>query len=64
MQNTEMAFEMTCNYLKLAAEYGAWLASNGPETERIREIRLVLGTLKADIYRTVGREYEHEEQIL
>lgn len=65
MQNTEMAFEMTCNYLKLAVEYGAWLASNGPETERIREIRpLVLGTLKADIYLIVGREYEHEEQIL
>lgn len=59
MQNTEMAFEMTCNYLKLAAEYGAWLASNEPETERIEEIEpLVLGPLKQGIYQTVGREME------
>lgn len=65
MLNCEAAFEKTTDYLKLAAEYGSWVASNHPKTERIKEIEpLVLGSLKQDIYQTVGREMETCKQKL
>lgn len=59
MQNIDTAFAMTCDYLKSAAELGAWLASNEPETDRIRKLKkLLLEPLKLNIYQTVGREME------